>query len=193
MKFETPLCELAYKYGTDKCPQIKHNYTPYYWELFKDKRDSVKKVLELGIGADWILTHKENPIVSPRGSSLRMWRDFFPNAQVYGVDIDKESIMEDDRIETFLLDEEKAQDWIDLIKVIGSDIDLFIDDGRHRLVDNIFVARVLLPLLKKDVIYIIEDTLREDEIQQYLMGYKCETIHLKPGGKRDGMVRIYND
>lgn len=42
----TELCELAYKYGTDKCPQIKHFYTPYYYKLFKDRRLSVKKVLE---------------------------------------------------------------------------------------------------------------------------------------------------
>lgn len=44
----TPLCELAKKYGTDKCSDV-HNYTPVYYELLKDK--NFKKVLELGIGS----------------------------------------------------------------------------------------------------------------------------------------------
>lgn len=46
----TELCEIAYKYGTDKCPAVKHSYTPFYYQLLKDKRQSVKKVLELGVG-----------------------------------------------------------------------------------------------------------------------------------------------
>jgi len=86
----TPLCEIAYKYKTDKCPQIKHAYTPYYYELLKDKRNKVKKVLEFGVET---------------GASLRMWRDFFPNAKIYGADILKKWIFQEDRIKTYLCDE----------------------------------------------------------------------------------------
>ena len=41
----TELCKLAYKYGTDKCPQVNGAYyTPFYFELLKDKRETFCKV-----------------------------------------------------------------------------------------------------------------------------------------------------
>src|SRR4030042_54082 len=54
--YMTPLCDIARKYGTDKSPYITdrvwgHSYTPVYYEMFKDKTDSIKKVLEIGVGA----------------------------------------------------------------------------------------------------------------------------------------------
>ena len=70
----TPLCELAYLYKTDKCPQIAHAYTPYYYELLKDKRESFKKVVELGIGYEW----RNSPEGYKRGASLYMWETSSP-------------------------------------------------------------------------------------------------------------------
>jgi hypothetical protein len=49
-----------------------HNYHKHYAEQFHDLRHSVKKVLEIGVF---------------RGHSLLMWHDYFPNAEIYGVDI----------------------------------------------------------------------------------------------------------
>jgi len=166
----TPLCELAYKYKTDKCPQIAHAYTPFYYELFKDKRESVKKVLEAGIGYITVKNRRMGYII---GASLYMWRDFFPNAQIYGADIVPTSIFQDDRIETFLCDETKKEDLEDLIKKTGKDIDIFIDDGSHKTADQIFMAKILMPLLKKDVIYIIEDVGYPRGIQKELFEYDC--------------------
>src|SRR5260221_5176203 len=106
--FQTPLCKLAYKYGTDKCPQLKHCYTPYYHQLFKGRQKTVKKVLELGIG--YYKTIKEQEAVYDRklkryyqkGASLKMWRDFFPNAQIFGADIQPDTLFEEERIKTYL-------------------------------------------------------------------------------------------
>src|SRR3989304_3769693 len=84
----TPLCKLALKYGTDKCPQLKHSYTPFYYQLLKDKRREIKKVLEMGIGFFPGMPEKKvffDPGLKRTyhmGASLYMWRDFFPNAQV---------------------------------------------------------------------------------------------------------------
>src|SRR3989344_4404222 len=119
----TKLCKLGYKYGTDKCPQIKHSYTPFYYELLKDKQQSVKKVLELGIGRTRKNNHKPEKVYElgvkqylERGASLYMWRDFFPNAQIYGADFRPEVMFEDERIKTYLLDERKKKDLVKLIK-----------------------------------------------------------------------------
>jgi len=173
----TPLCKLAYKYKTDKCPQIAHHYTPFYYELLKDRRESVKKVLELGIGYITVRNIKMGYII---GSSLYMWRDFFPNAQIYGIDIVPTSIFQDDRIETFLYDETKKEDLEDLIKKTGSDIDLLVDDGSHKTDDQIFAAKTLMPLLDKGVTYIIEDVGFNRRIMRELSDYDCYSPVIPP-------------
>jgi len=123
----TPLCELGFKYKTDKCPQIFHTYTPVYYNLLKDKKH-FKKILELGIGTKQTMRHIDN---YPPGASLRMWRDFFPEAHIYGVDYEPSVIFQEYRITTFLANTIKEEDMKGIIKKIGSDIDLVIDDGPH--------------------------------------------------------------
>ena len=65
---DTPLCSLARKWGTDKAD---NNYTKVYYELFKNIQNETLSIFEIGIF---------------RGASLAMWREFFPNALVVGMD-----------------------------------------------------------------------------------------------------------
>ena len=39
------------------------------------------------------------------GASLKMWRDYFPNAMIFGADIDKDILFNDQRITTFYVDQ----------------------------------------------------------------------------------------
>ena len=176
IRFETPLCELAFKYKTDKCPQIGHTYTPRYYELLKDKKESFKKVLELGVGTVVSMKHVKGYIP---GASHRMWRDFFPNAMIYGTDIDPRCLFEDDRIKTFQVDTHR--DWKKfsaIIKEIGYDIDLVIDDGPHKTPIQLVTVRRLMPILDKGVIYIIEDSHNPYAIRDNLPEYDCEVLDL---------------
>ena len=166
----TELCELAFKYGSDKCPQIKHHYTPFYYELLKDRRKTIRKVLEIGIGNKEVMPHSPDYQV---GASLFMWRDFFPNAIIYGADILHELLFRDERIETYLCDQRIKQDLENLIGQIGNDIDLFIDDGSHKSEDQLFTCLNVMPMLKKGVIYIIEDVSYPDIVRQ-LDKYDCQ-------------------
>ncbi|OGM60825.1 hypothetical protein A3A75_00120 [Candidatus Woesebacteria bacterium RIFCSPLOWO2_01_FULL_39_10] len=146
---------LAYKYGSDKCPQLgHHHYTPVYYNLFKDKRETVKKVLEIGVGSPQNMLHLSHYI---KGASLYMWRDFFPKAQIFGADILPELVFKDDRIETFQTDQSKKEDLDNLIAKTGTDIDLVVDDGSHNPKDQVLTCLTLMPKLKKEVIYVIED------------------------------------
>jgi len=188
-KFETELCRLGYFYGTDKCPQIRHFYTEFYWKLLKDKRESIKKVLELGTGCFETMSTCPNYVT---GASLYMWRDFFPNAQIYGFDILPQTVFKKDRIETFLCDGTSKEALTNLIKKTGSDIDLFIDDGSHNPRHQIFACLTLMPLFKRDVIYIIEDV-RDPNIVNYLKNYDCHVVRrsrLKE--KHDRLVVVKN-
>jgi hypothetical protein len=171
-EFKTPLCEIAFKYGTDKCPQIKHRYTEVYYKLFKDKVNQVKKVLEIGVGHQEKMKVFDNPQYVT-GASLRMWRDFFPNAQIYGIDTDPETIFNDERITTFCYDQTNYRDLELLIAQIGSDIDIVIDDGAHTPSSQIITCLELMPLLDKKVFYIIEDVTDLD-IMKAFRNYNCQ-------------------
>ena len=138
------LTKLAIKYGTDKWG--KHHYTPVYHDLFKDKRESVKKVLEIGVG---------------EGAGLRMWRDFFPNAMIYGAEIEPTRVFKEDRIEVIRCDQTSPDDLRDLLDVTGEDIDLVVDDGSHKPVDQVFTFSLIAPFLKTKFIYVIEDVADE--------------------------------
>lgn len=192
----TPLCEIAFKYGTDKCPQLKHSYTPFYYQLFKDKQKSVKKILELGIGHykgmdknEWFFDPGLNRDYH-RGASLYMWRDFFPNALVYGADRVPETIFQDERITTILVDERKKADLENLIRQAGSDIDILIDDASHKVADQIFAAQTLLPLLNDDVTYIIEDVGHTKKIINSLGGSYNYQIPPIPRKWQGGMLLV---
>ena len=171
----TELCDIALKYGTDKCPEIKHHFTLFYYDMFKDSRTSIKKVLEVGIG-------KMAPLFM-RGASLYMWRDWFTQAQIYGADIDPTLIFDDDRISTFLCDQTKEEDLKRVIAQTGSDIDLFIDDGSHLPEHQIFTCLTVMPLLDNPI-YVIEDV-GHREIVEKLGDYDCKILKLSR--------RKYND
>lgn len=152
----TELCELARHYGTDKGgwhhPKDNdsgtcHNYTPAYHELFKRRRKSVRWMLEIGIA---------------HGYSLRMWRDYFPNAQIIGLDRDPPCIFTEERIRCFLADQNSREDLERVVNHLGNPgFDLIVDDGSHVAGHQIFAARVLLPALSSKGIYVIEDLERD--------------------------------
>lgn len=195
----TPLCKIAYKYGTDKCPQLKHSYTPFYYELWKNKRKKIKKVLEIGIGHFKGMQQIEI-IYDPglkrflhRGASLYMWRDFFPSAQIFGADIRPETIFQDTRIKTFLCDERKKEDLVKLIENTGSDIDFVVDDSSHKLSDQIFACQTLMPLLNKGVTYIVEDVVWTRRLVPALGRYSCWVPQISNRGGINQLVIVQNN
>ena len=187
-KFKTELCELAFKYGADKCPQIGHAYTPFYYEYLKDKRQSIRKVLEVGIGNRRQIKYIPGVVI---GASIRMWRDFFPNAHIYGADNAKESFFTDDRITTYFCDETKKEDILKLVENTGTDIDLVVDDACHHFSNQIFLFQTLMPLLNKGVIYIIEDCRRTRMISKMFPEYESYIPKLPVNDNplaRDGVI-----
>lgn len=136
------LTKLAEKYGTDRHPGSKHNYTPYYYSLFKDKRTKFKKILEIGVG---------------EGPGLLMWQDFFPKAKIFGADNDPKRIFKENRIDVFYCDQSSKENLTALIGITGGKLDFVVDDGSHKPEDQVLTCLTLMPLLGKNVTYIIED------------------------------------
>jgi hypothetical protein len=158
----TELCNLFYKYRSDKCPNIFHTYSPAYYDIFKDYKNDYKYILEVGVGTNEIM----KPISGEDyqiGSSLKSWRDFFPNAMVFGLDIDNNVLFEDERIKCFFTDQSKQESLENTITTINSyvgdtiEYDFIIDDGSHVVNHMILTFQTLKKYLRTGGIYVIED------------------------------------
>jgi hypothetical protein len=139
------LAILCAKYGGDK---LEHGYVPHYQRLFSPIRKRKLTVLEIGVGG------YEDP--GSGGESLRMWRDFFPNSKVYGIDIFDKHKLNGRRIKTFRGDQSNAAFLTGLVSDIGRP-DIVIDDGSHQPRHVIASFEVLFPLLSDHGYYAIED------------------------------------
>ena len=163
-KADLTLTQLAEHHGVDKCPAISHSYTPVYDTLLSPLRKTTKSVLEIGIGNVPLM----KPIVGEHykpGASLRMWRDYFPNAQVIGCDIMRSVLFNDEeRIKTFFVDQSNTLSLLalmDAVKPITSQFDIIVDDGSHIEEHMSLSFRTLWKFIKPNGgIYIIEDVKR---------------------------------
>jgi len=136
----TALCALAEKYGCDKTPSILHHYTPLYDMLFRCR--PVRRVLEIGI---------------LNGASLRMWRDYFPKAEIFGLEINPDVLFAEDRIQTCQCDASDASSLRAAAALFGGHFDLIIDDASHLPSDQITAAWALEPYLAAGGLHVIED------------------------------------
>ena len=158
----TELCEIGLRYKTDKVPAVYHSYTPYYHELLKDRRETVRRVLEVGIGyAETMRWGNTQGYVT--GASLYMWREYFTNAEIYALDNRRDILINDDsgwRIQSFYCDQSSEES---LRAVVARDLpdsfDLIVDDGSHIPEHQALTARMLAPLLAPNGIYVIEDVI----------------------------------
>jgi hypothetical protein len=149
---------LAKKYALDKYGY--HGYIPGYESLFKDIKNDVMNVLEIGIGCaeNGQMLH----IISngyKTGNSLRCWRDYFPNAMIYGIDIYDTPIQlrNEERIQTYIADQSSATQLNIVINKIKNNLDIIIDDGSHQFNHQVFSFMHLEKYLSKNGIYVIED------------------------------------
>ena len=132
------LSELGEQYDTDK---VDHEYLPHYSLRFAGQRDKPITLLEIGV---------------MKGQSLRMWRDYFPDGNIYGIDAVEESIFEEERIYCFRGLQEDAAFLERVIEVTGS-LDFLVDDGGHKGTQHVASFDVLWKHIKPGGWYCIED------------------------------------
>jgi hypothetical protein len=194
---ETLLCELATKYGTDKWNW--HSYSPVYHSIFKDRRNEVKKVLEIGIGDPSSMSDPTGKPYNP-GASHRMWQEYFPNAEIYALDNQSRLLFNEGRIKSFLCDQHEEFSLINVRQHLGDNFDLIVDDGSHRPGDQAMTTKWFVPLLAFDGVYIIEDVwLYPSEVgwDPLPFGLKLEDIPFKTeviygqGNNDDRLIRVY--
>lgn len=122
------LLHLAAKYKTDK---LEHGYIPFYE---KHLPKNPKRILEIGV---------------KQGASLAMWAEYFPETQIYGLDLFEENNLMDVRFnlmeqlgdelllnDRVVLHKGNQCDWQILEELRKYDFDVIIDDGSHNARDQ---------------------------------------------------------
>jgi hypothetical protein len=158
------LCD---KYGSDKgeiattghpYPWPSHTYADFYEGKFGHCRDYIRNVFECGIGTNNPAFRSSMGQAGKPGASLRVWRDYFPNAHIHGADIDRGILFREERISTFHVDQTSPDSirllWNSLSRI---EFDLMIDDGLHTYEAGICMFEHSFSMLREAGIYIIED------------------------------------
>jgi hypothetical protein len=142
-------------HGSDKANSL-HNYHLFYASILKN-RDAVKAMLEIGLGTNNADVVSNMSADGKPGASLRAFRDYLPNAKIYGADIDRRILFQEERIWTFFVDQTDPASFVNLGQSLPAELDLIIDDGLHSPNANLATLTFALPKLKADGWFIVED------------------------------------
>src|SRR5687768_5354009 len=102
------------KYNTDK---IQHEYLKTYDPIFSGYIDKEINLLELGV---------------LKGGSLLLWRDYFPKAKIFGIDMNAPlQLNTEDRIKVFSGSQQDKTFLTEVAQNVPSGFDIIIDDASH--------------------------------------------------------------
>jgi hypothetical protein len=125
-------------------------------------------MLEIGIGS--VENGQMGGVVQygyKTGNSLRCWNDYFPNSNIYGIDIYEHKELDNGRIKTFVANQNSSEDLQSVIDSINCKLDIIIDDGSHNGDHQAFSFMFLNKYLTKKGIYAIEDV-QPENIEKFI-------------------------
>lgn len=183
--------KIAIKFGSDKS-SLHHGYTKYYDYYFSNICNSVKNLLEIGVF---------------NGSSIKMWEEYFKNAEINGIDINPQcKKIENNRIKIHIGDQ---SDILFLKEICGSKkYDIIIDDGSHLSEHQIKTFEFLFDYVLDGGLYIIEDTKTSyhkrwvNNSESCINFFKKRIDDIGMNGKKNGknicsnrncLIKLYND
>lgn len=168
------LNDIGLKYDADKSSRF-HNYLDFYQEQLPD-RTFKGRLLEIGV---------------MDGLSMKMWRDYYPDAEVVGIDIKDMSFMHND--------DWKVPESVKLIQCDGTDpkqlkplgmFDIIIDDGSHYMShQQKSFKHLYYNQLNKGGTYILEDLWTS--YIDYYQDAKVTTVDFLKALEKKGMVMTY--
>ena len=174
---ELTLNQICSIYRTDK--NCVHCYVDeVYEELFAKIRHSTRKLLEIGVEG---------------GGSLMMWREYFPNALIWGVDTKACPQLEGrERLEFVHGDAYSPS----VVSSLPGEFDVIIEDGPHTLESITFVVEEYSDKLSREGIMVVEDFQDfnwTNIVRRSIMpdGFNAKVVDLrKTRGRYDDIVMI---
>jgi len=197
----TDLCMLGTLYPTDKSPYNKndnlhkHAYTSIYNLLFSSMRYKTIKLGEIGI--------LDN-------NSMKMWRKYFPYAELHGYEWSDDYLKKatSDNLPNTFYTKMDVTDKFSIEKEFNNILfDVLIDDSTHKFEDQINLINVACKYMNVGGILIIEDIFTNFDQKQYedsidhLKEYFStitfiETNHLlkySPGWNNDKLLILFRN
>jgi hypothetical protein len=159
-----------------------HKYLPFYDLLFKPYKYLPINIFEIGY---------------LDGGSVRLWEDYFPNAQIRAIDITdhwRRTNGVDPRTDRVKLE---LRDSMTLTSDYFKDFlpDIVIDDGCHISTYQTHVVKVVYPILRAGGLLIIEDFGSPEKLlgEFTKLGYPFDVMDLRClNGFHDNMLLIYH-
>jgi len=158
--FNTELCEIGKKYNSDRSPhnpnKHRHAYTGIYHFLFHGIRNNELNVAEIGIYMN---------------EGMKMFRDYFKNANLYGYELFQNLIdnAEKDNLfntKYFPMEVNDPSSIRSGLEKCSDKFDIIIDDSSHCFEHQINIIFNSYQYLKKGGYLIIEDIFNDMKIQE---------------------------
>ena len=156
------LCLIGQKYDTDKTPlrinvnslRHAHPYTLYYNSIFNHIKNYYLNILEFGI---------------LKGSSLLMWKEYFYNSKIVGLDNNTYYInkMKEQNFDVSFVDVNDENNISSSLKNLNMMFDIIIEDTTHQIEDQIRVIKNTVEYLKPGGVIIIEDIFLNNNENDY--------------------------
>ena len=132
------LDELGISHGTDKT-SLANDYLRLYEEIFAPFRNRPFTLWEIGVA---------------NGASLKVWGEYFPKAQILGIDNNPQSKQyEGPRVRVAIGSQEDPEFLAGLAREPAPDI--IIDDGSHQADHMQLTFERLFPVLAAGGLYVI--------------------------------------
>lgn len=163
---KTRLADWATLYHTDK--HYAHGFfNGVYQDLFLPIKETTKKFVELGVY---------------EGESINIWKNFFENSEIIGLDcsFNSSNIRDLERISLVKINSAIRED-LEGFASQHNDIDVFMDDGSHIMRDQQITLGVLFKSIKSGGIFILEDLHTSVSVKnnnESIWGQKNETTTL---------------
>ena len=160
---------VAEGYVTDK--GTTHSYIPWYEELLAPYRLLPVAILEIGVYA---------------GASVRLWRDYFVNGTVYGIERAPEYAGHIPGVRVIFGDATRPETWAGI-----DGLDIVIDDGSHHTDDIVWAFRAGSPLVYPGGFWIIEDIQSDAVIERLAAEATFEVVDRRNIGHSDDRLCIW--
>ena len=141
-----------------------HHYFEIYHRHFAQFCGRSPVVVEVGVS---------------HGGSLQMWRHYFgPGAQVFGIDVNPRCKEFEDESITILIGDQADRSFLAGVRERVPRIDILIDDGGHRMFQQIATFEELYPHIQPHGVYLCED-IHTSFLSEWGGGYRRDGTFLE--------------
>jgi len=118
------------------------NYFEIYERYLNEFRSKEPRFLEIGV---------------QYGGSLKMWKEYFENGNIFGIDINPDCKNLESKDIKIHIGSQNDKSFLNNFAKDIKELDILVDDGGHTMEQQINTFEILFPILKDGGVYICED------------------------------------